>query len=118
MKLTMMSTGNNTLNALMQLNEFMRCHGAGSDTCLDYQIDTILNKAQDECAYDFQRKEIDFLRLVSVVQFDGRSCPGSERYRELKKLTNDSWKKDLHIIKVGIRTHCIELEQDDINKLS
>lgn len=96
------------------------------ENCLDKKITDILNAAlervkngvKDGNVHTYQQREIEFLISVSIVQTDGRSCPGWERYEQLEKLTNNKWRHDLSVVTTGLHYGQIKLSSDDLVRLS
>lgn len=91
-----------------------------SGHCLDRKITSLLVEYEKELenGYLFQKNECKFLSHVSNVYTDGRSCPGYDRQLALAKLTNNEWRKELHLVCGGIALGVVKLDMSDIAKLN
>lgn len=88
--------------------------------CIDAQITQLLQDYEKELegVPDCLKNCFKFVKTESIVQTDGRSCPGDERKARLAKLSNGEWRKDHWTIMNGIACHVVRLNHNDAIKLS
>jgi hypothetical protein len=87
--------------------------------CSDVELTKIFDRYNLENKNKYIQTQIAFLLGVSTIQYDyGRICMGGERIKNLKRLTDNSWRSHYQVVTNGLRTGVITLEYIDIQKLS
>lgn len=109
--------GQELLNKLLALPVHHTCRRT-VDTCTEGAIHEMIRDFEEMSntgsISSYLKHEIQFLKNITAVYQDGRSCPGPEMMEELKKLTDGRWKFSRSIIIAGIRDYIISLEYMDV----